>query len=125
MNDEFYIGWQDKAPTVTSTRLRRVVTLLLVIAFIACGLLAVSQSTIGVSVFEWGKVKTFSGILKFEPYPHLLVPRPGASEASNRFQLLLGEAFQIWPKPRNRRSIQQPTSHLAWDAHLSWEPNHD
>jgi hypothetical protein len=115
MNDEFYIGWQDKAPTLASTRLRRLVTLLLVVALITCALLAISQSTIGVSVFEWGKVKDFSGILKAEPYPHLLVLRPGANEA----------AFQIRTESRNRRSIQQPTSHLARDAHLSREPNHD
>jgi hypothetical protein len=38
-----------------------------------------SQRAIGVSVFEWGTVKTFSGVLEIRPYPHLLVPRPGAA----------------------------------------------
>jgi hypothetical protein len=85
MNDEFYIGWQDKAPSLTGARVRRMVMLLLVVALVACALLAIAQTTIGVSVFEWGKVKEFSGILKAEPYPHLLVARPGANEASNRF----------------------------------------
>jgi hypothetical protein len=28
-------------------------------------------------VFEWGRVKDFTGILRATPYPHLLVPRPG------------------------------------------------
>jgi hypothetical protein len=36
-------------------------------------------------VFEWGKVKSFSGILKSQPYPHLLVPRPGASAGQAAF----------------------------------------
>ena len=37
------------------------------------------------SVFEWGTVKKFSGILKLEPYPHLLVPRPGATGTQYNF----------------------------------------
>jgi hypothetical protein len=85
MNDEFYIGWQDKAPSAMGTRVRRVVVLLVIVALVSCALFAVAQRTIGVSVFEWGKVKEFSGILKAEPYPHLLLPRPGANEAGSRF----------------------------------------
>jgi hypothetical protein len=85
MNDEFYIGWQDKAPALASARIRRVVMLLVTVALISCALFALAQRTIGVSAFEWGKVKEFSGILKAEPYPHLLVPRPGAHEGTHRF----------------------------------------
>ena len=48
-------------------------------------LLAVAQRSIGVSVFEWGKVKSFSGILKSQPYPHLLVSRPGTHGAPPSF----------------------------------------
>jgi hypothetical protein len=36
-------------------------------------------------VFEWGTVKTFSGVLKLQPYPHLLVPRPGATGVQASF----------------------------------------
>ena len=78
MNDEFYIGWEDKAPPGVGSRVRRTVILLLALV-VALGLaLALAQRTIGVSVFEWGKVKSFSGVLKSQPYPHLLVRRPGA-----------------------------------------------
>ncbi len=85
MNDEFYIGWEDKAPPAIGSRVRRAVVFLLVLAVVLGALLAVAQRTIGVSVFEWGNVKSFSGILKSQPYPHLLVPRPGASGSQAAF----------------------------------------
>jgi hypothetical protein len=85
MNDEFYIGWQSKAPPGISSRVRRSVILLFALAVVLGVLLAVAQRTIGASVFEWGKVKSFSGILKSRPYPHLLVPRPGAKTTSTAF----------------------------------------
>ena len=77
MKDEFYIGWQDKAPATIGCRVRRAVALLLLTTFVLGAGLALTQRTIGVSVFEWGKVKEFTGVLKAQPYPHLLVRRPG------------------------------------------------
>ena len=47
--------------------------------------LALSQRMIGQSVFEWGTTKTFSGILQLQPYPHLLVPRPGNADGLPHF----------------------------------------
>ena len=84
-NDEFYIGWQAQAPPVIGRFVRRAAGLLLGLAIGLGILLALAQRTIGVSVFEWGKVKGFSGILKSQPYPHLLVPRPGASDGPASF----------------------------------------
>ena len=77
MNEEFYIGWEAKAAPGIGKTLRRVVIALLLIALVVPVALAISQRMIGASVFEWGNVKTFSGILQATPYPHLLVPRPG------------------------------------------------
>jgi hypothetical protein len=85
MNDEFYIGWDDKAPATIGSRVRWAVVLLLVTTFLFGAGLALMQKTICVSVFEWGQVKEFTGILKAEPYPHLLVPRPGASAGQAEF----------------------------------------
>jgi hypothetical protein len=84
-SEEFYIGWQSNAPTNIGLRLRRLVMLLLALAVMLSILLAVAQRTIGVSVFEWGKIKSFSGILKSQPYPHLLAPRPGLNGATSAF----------------------------------------
>ena len=84
-NDEFYIGWKDQAPPAIGRYVRRTAGLLLGLAIGLGVLLAVAQRTIGVSVFEWGQVKGFAGILRSQPYPHLLVPRPGANDGPTSF----------------------------------------
>jgi len=85
VNDEFYIGWEDKAPLAIGKSVRSAVVILLILVVALGVLLSLAQRTIGVSVFEWGKVKNFSGVLKSQPYPHLLVPRPGASGGQGTF----------------------------------------
>jgi hypothetical protein len=95
MNDEFYIGWQSSAPPGVGKSVRRVVFLLLAVAVVLGVLVAVAQRTIGASVFEWGKVKSFSGILKSQPYPHLLVPRPGADTANSFSSYYLVKPFKF------------------------------
>src|SRR5215471_7213373 len=77
MNDEFYIGREKKAQPGAGKIVRNAEIVLLVLALFAAVVLAISQRMIGASVFEWGTHKTFSGILQTQPYPHLLVPRPG------------------------------------------------
>src|SRR5438876_1856225 len=84
-DDECYIGWQDRAPAGIASRVRRAVVCLLMLAVVLGLLFAVAQRTIGVSVFEWGNVKSFSGVLESQPYPHLLVPRPGVSGGPTAF----------------------------------------
>ncbi len=85
MNDEFYIGWEDKAAPDIRKTVHRIVAALLLIAVLVPVALAVSQRMIGTSVFEWGDVKKFSGVLKLQPYPHLLVPRPGETGTQTGF----------------------------------------
>ena len=85
MNDEFYIGWEAKAAPGIGKTVRRAVLVLLLIAVVVPVALAVSQRLIGVGVFEWGTIKKFSGVLQISPYPHLLVPRPGATSGQAAF----------------------------------------
>lgn len=77
MSDEFYVGWEAEAAPGIGRTIRKAVMALAFLAMFAAVALAVSQRTIGHSVFEWGTRKTFSGVLQVQPYPHLLVPRPG------------------------------------------------
>src|SRR5262245_58743619 len=77
MTDEFYIGWEAKSAPGIGRMVRKAVIALALLAMLAPVVLAVSQRMIGQGVFEWGMSKTFSGILQMQPYPHLLVPRPG------------------------------------------------
>lgn len=82
MNDEFYIGWQSQPAPGIRRFLRRWVAAILVVALLLPVILAVSQRTIGMAMFEWGGPKQFTGIFRVRPYPHLLVPRPdGAHHA--------------------------------------------
>src|SRR6266446_2158242 len=83
--DDFYIGWEAKAAPSMGDTVRKVVMALLLLALLAPLFLAVSQRMIGASVFEWGTHKTFSGILQAQPYPHLLVSRPGNADGLPQF----------------------------------------
>src|SRR5437016_13785669 len=83
--DDFYIGWEAKAAPSICNTVRKVVMAVLALALLAPLVLAVSQRMIGASVFEWGTHKTFSGILQSQPYPHLLVWRPGNADGVPRF----------------------------------------
>ena len=113
MNDEFYIGWEDKAPPGIGSRARQAVVFLLVLAIALCVLIAVAQRTIGVSVFEWGKVKSFTGILRSEPYPHLLVPRPGASPSQTPFSsYCLVKPFKFGLDPETAGRLEGKTVNL-------------
>jgi hypothetical protein len=83
--DEFYIGWEDRMPPALRRRVRWLVAWLFVLALALGVLLAAGQRLIGVSVFEWGKIKSFSGVLESRPYPRLLVRRPGVGEGPGAF----------------------------------------
>src|SRR6266853_85263 len=83
--DDFYIGWEAKAAPSIGNRVRKAVMALLLLALVAPLVLAVSQRMIGTSVFEWGTHKTFSGILHAQPYPQLLVQRPGNANGLPRY----------------------------------------
>lgn len=85
MNDEFYIGWEAKAAPGIGKTVRKIVCALLLLALLVPVVFAVSQRMIGVSVFEWGNLKSFSGVLRTTPYPHLLVPRPGNADGQSHF----------------------------------------
>jgi hypothetical protein len=69
---EFYIGWQSMAPAATGRLIKWFCLGLFILAASMGTLLALSQRTIGISVFEWGKLKDFHGIMVAKPYPHLL-----------------------------------------------------
>jgi len=85
MNDEFYIGWENQTAPGIGKTVRKIVVGLLAVAVLASVVMAVSQRLIGQSAFEWGTIKTFSGILQTQPYPHLLVPRPGHAGSLPQF----------------------------------------
>ena len=108
MNDEFYIGWQDKAPPRTGRTVRRVVVMVIAVA-LALGLAAAfSQRTIGRAVFEWGQVKEFTGVLRSSPVPHLLVAGSGTNQFTAHY-LVNPWKFGFDPELARRFDGQQVT----------------
>lgn len=95
---EFYIGWQAKAPSGTGAVVRRTVALLFLLTLGVAVVVAMAQRTIGVAVFEWGNLKTFSGTLKSQPYPHLLVQRPGRAGSQSAYCLVAPFKFGLNPE---------------------------
>jgi hypothetical protein len=95
MNDDFYIGWQDQAPPRLARRIK-VLAGIIMIAITACAFVfGKLQQTIGISVFEWGTTKEFTGILMDKPYPHLLVPPPAEKGSSDFSTYLLVNPFKF------------------------------
>ncbi|MGH7451923.1 MAG: hypothetical protein ACRENG_11285 [bacterium] len=78
-SEEFYIGYLPKAPAGLGKLMRRVIILLLSVAAVFAVILVISQKPFYPSVYEFGNVRTFEGIVKEHPYPTLLVARPGAA----------------------------------------------
>ena len=93
-SDDFYVGWQSRAPARIASTVRRTLLLLVPGITILALAFAYAQQTIGTSVFEWGKVKEFAGVWKNSPYPYLLVPRAG-SESFSAYYLVRPFKFGI------------------------------
>ncbi len=74
--DEFYIGWEPRAPRSLARRTRlTVLALFILAAALAVGLVR-SQSPFDFGVFEFGNPRTFRGTVVAEPYPHLVLDAP-------------------------------------------------
>src|SRR5713101_627333 len=76
MND-FYVGYLPKAPTALARFVRKVIVVLGLLAATAALVLVVGQMPFANSAFEYGKVRSFEGIVVTRPFPTLLVLRPG------------------------------------------------
>jgi hypothetical protein len=87
IDPEFYVGYVDRAPPRTAAHVRRAVVLLFALA-IAVGLVLVaSQSRFDRSVFEFGVVRSFDGVVFERPYPALLVERPAGTDTAGSFSV--------------------------------------
>lgn len=96
--DDFYIGWQNEAPKAIGSLARKTAVFLLLLAPVLGIALVLAQRTIGKAGFEWGTIKTFSGILRTEPYPHLLVARPGQPSSTSSYYLVAPFKFGLTSK---------------------------
>src|SRR5258708_32750579 len=91
MND-FYVGYLPKAPTALARLVRRVIIVLGLLAVTTSLGLIVGQMPFANSVFEYGKVRSFEGVVVTQPFPTLLGARPGVIRQQDRYSrsLLIG-----------------------------------
>lgn len=89
MNDEFYIGWQDKAPPSYAQKVKRAVLVLVIIVPIVAILLVVAQRPFATSTFEITQLRTLEGILIKEPIPCLKMPTGIDAKGVQQFQRVL------------------------------------
>jgi len=76
MND-FYVGYLPKAPTALARFVRKVIIALGLLALTAALVLVVGQMPFANSAFEYGKLRSFDGVVVTRPFRTLLVARPG------------------------------------------------
>jgi hypothetical protein len=76
-NEEFYIGWMQKAPA-TIARFVQKYLLFLLLVIVSIGIaLALNQKKFSAAQFEFGKTTAVKGIYSSLPVPHLLVADKG------------------------------------------------
>ena len=89
--NEFYVGYLPKAPAGISRRIRAVVIALMAIGIVGAITFASVQRTFAPVMFEYGKQRSFEGIIERKPFPTLLVKRPGSPDSGSSHYLLVAE----------------------------------
>jgi len=88
---EFYVGYLPEAPAGIARRIRLAVGLLFAIAVIGAITFACVQRTYALAVFEYGKERNYEGVIEQQPFPTLVVKRPGSTDSGSSRYLLVAE----------------------------------
>jgi nitrite reductase/ring-hydroxylating ferredoxin subunit/DMSO/TMAO reductase YedYZ heme-binding membrane subunit len=86
-SDEFYIGYEPRAPRQLGRHIRRVVVGLGFAGLMVCLVLLSSQDPLSPSFFEFDTSREFTGIVEETPLPGLRVSRPN-TQAYSRYLLV-------------------------------------
>jgi nitrite reductase/ring-hydroxylating ferredoxin subunit len=76
----FYVGYHPSAPPRYARFTLRVTAAMLAAVTAVAVALGAAQDPMGQGIFEYGTLREFTGTLVAEPYPMLLVPRPGLTD---------------------------------------------
>jgi hypothetical protein len=76
-NDEFYIGWMQKAPASFLQFIRKYLLIVFIGFIVVASLVVLYQKKFSTAVFEFGKTTAVTGIYKAVPVPHLLIKSEG------------------------------------------------
>jgi hypothetical protein len=71
--DEFYIGYLDKAPASFGKFSRRVIIVLFILIPLLSAVLVISQRGFSTGTFEFGNLRELEGIAFKRPFPHLRI----------------------------------------------------
>jgi hypothetical protein len=88
---EFFVGYLPTIPPNIARTVWRAVAGILLGTIAAAIILAASQHRFPPAAFEYGKVRDFEGMIEEQPYPVLLVKRPGivaVGDAYSRYMLV-------------------------------------
>src|SRR5215470_11822823 len=78
--NEFYVGYLPNAPAGIARRIKTLIAVVLVLGAVAAITFARVQKTFSNSTFEYGKERTFEGVLESSPYPALRMAASGAAD---------------------------------------------
>ena len=87
--NEFYVGYLPKAPAGIARRIKNLVAIVLVLGAIAAIAFARVQKTFALSTFEYGKERTFEGVIETRPFPALVTNGFGATDTQTKRYLLV------------------------------------
>ena len=82
-DDDFYVGYLDRAPKPLGRFLGLLVVTLVVLGGGLAVAIALAHRSLEPSTFEFLNVKSFEGVMTAEPYPSLLVARPGMTDSAS------------------------------------------
>ncbi len=88
MND-FYVGYLPKAPTALARFVRKIIIALGLLAVTLALVVVVGQRPFANSAFEFGKVRSFEGVVEARPFPTLLAARPGQTAQDYKYSRYL------------------------------------
>ncbi len=86
---DFYVGYLPKAPKQLASFIRRIVGVLGALLVATALVLVFGQMPFDNSAFEYGKLRTFEGIVEAQPYPTLSVERPRAVGREEKYSRYL------------------------------------
>jgi hypothetical protein len=86
---DFYVGYLPQAPRPLASFVGRVVVAIGLLSVTTALVLVLAQMPFANSSFEYGKLRSFEGIIEARPYPTLLVARPGNLELKDKYSRYL------------------------------------
>jgi hypothetical protein len=93
MSESFYIGYRTEMDGPLRRFTRRALLVLALLCLAVSLRIALAQRGFSNGVFEWGVEREFRGFVEDFPAPALLVERPGAAAANERFSRFLLVGF--------------------------------